>query len=339
MASAPTTSTRGCSRTTSSSSAHADRRLAGQPRHRAAAVPRGRGPGPRHLDLHQLPGRLGHRRPGDPGHDALRQAATSARSASGRRRAWPRCCCPPGPRASASPCRTPGSSSTSRSGGSQGQAADIDIQAREILRMRETLNQILVETTGQTLREDRRGHRPGLHHDGGPGQGVRSDRRGDPQARLEPGRSRGKPPMSRKKAEGEGLKCSFCNKSQRDVRKLIAGPTVYICDECVDICLDIIAEERESEEQDGRVRLPKPVEIKTFLDEYVIGQDEAKKRSPSPSTTTTSATRSRPAGATTSSSRSRTSCSSAPRARARRCWRRRWRACCPCRSRSSTPRR
>ncbi len=84
--------------------------------------------------------------------------------------------------------------------------------------------------------------------------------------------------MSRKKPEGEGLKCSFCNKSQRDVRKLIAGPTVYICDECVDICLDIIAEERESEEQEGRMRLPKPVEIKSFLDEYVIGQDQAKKR-------------------------------------------------------------
>jgi len=84
--------------------------------------------------------------------------------------------------------------------------------------------------------------------------------------------------MSRKKTEGEGLKCSFCNKSQRDVRKLIAGPTVYICDECVDICLDIIAEERESEEQEGRMRLPKPAEIKGFLDEYVIGQDDAKKR-------------------------------------------------------------
>jgi ATP-dependent Clp protease ATP-binding subunit ClpX len=84
--------------------------------------------------------------------------------------------------------------------------------------------------------------------------------------------------MPRKKTDGEGLKCSFCNKSQRDVRKLIAGPTVYICDECVDICLDIIAEERESEEQEGRMRLPKPVEINGFLDEYVIGQLEAKKR-------------------------------------------------------------
>ena len=84
--------------------------------------------------------------------------------------------------------------------------------------------------------------------------------------------------MPRKKTEGDGLKCSFCNKSQRDVRKLIAGPTVYICDECVDICLDIIAEERENEEQEGRQRLPKPIEINTFLDEYVIGQADAKKR-------------------------------------------------------------
>ncbi len=85
--------------------------------------------------------------------------------------------------------------------------------------------------------------------------------------------------MTRKKTEGgEGLKCSFCNKSQRDVRKLIAGPTVYICDECVDICLDIIAEERETEDTDGRIRLPKPVEIKSFLDEYVVGQEMAKKR-------------------------------------------------------------
>ena len=84
--------------------------------------------------------------------------------------------------------------------------------------------------------------------------------------------------MSRKKAEGEGLKCSFCNKSQRDVRKLIAGPTVYICDECVDICLDIIAEEKETEEPDGRVRLPKPIEVKAFLDEYVVGQEAAKKK-------------------------------------------------------------
>ncbi|HHN73828.1 MAG TPA: ATP-dependent Clp protease ATP-binding subunit ClpX [Acidobacteria bacterium] len=77
--------------------------------------------------------------------------------------------------------------------------------------------------------------------------------------------------------EGE-LRCSFCNKSQRDVRKLIAGPTVYICDECVDICVDIIAEEREPEETGLENRLPKPAEIKEFLDSYVIGQDLAKKK-------------------------------------------------------------
>src|SRR5881628_2653104 len=84
--------------------------------------------------------------------------------------------------------------------------------------------------------------------------------------------------MARKKGENEVLRCSFCNKNQRDVRKLIAGPTVYICDECVDICLDIIAEEREPEERLQENRLPKPVEIKSFLDEYVIGQDKAKKK-------------------------------------------------------------
>ncbi|MCE5247206.1 MAG: ATP-dependent Clp protease ATP-binding subunit ClpX [Candidatus Polarisedimenticolia bacterium] len=85
----------------------------------------------------------------------------------------------------------------------------------------------------------------------------------------------------KKKSTGTGegeLRCSFCNKSQRDVRKLIAGPTVYICDECVDICLDIIAEEREPEESGPAGRLPKPAEIKEFLDQYVIGQDLAKKK-------------------------------------------------------------
>ena len=84
--------------------------------------------------------------------------------------------------------------------------------------------------------------------------------------------------MARKKGENEVLRCSFCNKNQRDVRKLIAGPTVYICDECVDICLDIIAEEREPEERSSESRIPKPVEIKSFLDEYVIGQEKAKKK-------------------------------------------------------------
>ena len=79
--------------------------------------------------------------------------------------------------------------------------------------------------------------------------------------------------------EGNGsvLKCSFCGKSQNDVRKLIAGPTVYICDECIELCNDIIAEEWEEERSREIRSLPKPQEIKTVLDQYIIDQDRAKK--------------------------------------------------------------
>jgi ATP-dependent Clp protease ATP-binding subunit ClpX len=79
-------------------------------------------------------------------------------------------------------------------------------------------------------------------------------------------------------AEGEVLRCSFCNKDQNDVRKLIAGPTVFICDECVDVCNDIIADDRRAEGKAARTGLPTPQEIKKFLDEYVIGQEQAKKK-------------------------------------------------------------
>src|SRR5262249_7194783 len=78
--------------------------------------------------------------------------------------------------------------------------------------------------------------------------------------------------------EGNGtLRCSFCGKSQNDVRKLMAGPTVYICDECIELCNDIIAEEWEEEKSKEIRSLPKPSEIKTVLDQYVVGQDRAKK--------------------------------------------------------------
>ncbi|HEX4956009.1 MAG TPA: ATP-dependent Clp protease ATP-binding subunit ClpX [Thermoanaerobaculia bacterium] len=83
--------------------------------------------------------------------------------------------------------------------------------------------------------------------------------------------------MPKKDSGDEVLRCSFCNKSQREVKKLIAGPTVFICDECVDICLDIIAEDRMLEQQTDTT-LPKPREIKALLDEYVVGQEQAKKK-------------------------------------------------------------
>lgn len=72
-------------------------------------------------------------------------------------------------------------------------------------------------------------------------------------------------------------RCSFCNKTQDQVRKLIAGPNAFICDECVDICMEIIEDEMEEDQNDADINLLKPVEIKNFLDQYVIGQEQAKK--------------------------------------------------------------
>ncbi len=76
----------------------------------------------------------------------------------------------------------------------------------------------------------------------------------------------------------ELLCCSFCGKTQNDVKKLIAGPGVYVCNECIDICNEIINDDDKVDGQLSRTHLPKPSEIKKFLDEYVIGQDGAKKR-------------------------------------------------------------
>ena len=73
------------------------------------------------------------------------------------------------------------------------------------------------------------------------------------------------------------LKCSFCGKNQDQVKRLIAGPGVYICDECIDLCSDIIQDEFEDNVELDTTALPKPTEIKAYLDQYVIGQDRAKK--------------------------------------------------------------
>ena len=80
-----------------------------------------------------------------------------------------------------------------------------------------------------------------------------------------------------KKDDKESLFCSFCGKSQKEVKKLIAGPTVFVCDECVELCMDIIKEDSKNNKSKLKKDTPKPSEIKKFLDDFVIGQDNAKK--------------------------------------------------------------
>ena len=80
-----------------------------------------------------------------------------------------------------------------------------------------------------------------------------------------------------KKEDKESLFCSFCGKSQKEVKKLIAGPTVFVCDECVELCMDIIKEDSKNNKKKLKKDTPKPSEVKKFLDDFVIGQSKAKK--------------------------------------------------------------
>src|SRR4026207_2557434 len=134
--------------------------------------------------------------------------------------------------------------------------------------------------------------------------------------------------------EKNTLYCSFCGKSQHEVRKLIAGPTVFICDECVELCMDIIREENKNTLVKSRDGVPSPSEICSVLDSYVIGQDHAQRaasvglhppRPPprpvgvAPSTPPASGPTT-PPRRTASSSRNPTSCWPGRRAAARPCW-------------------
>src|ERR1044072_914526 len=165
------------------------------------------------------------------------------------------------------------------SGGSQGQATDIRIQAEEILRMRELTSQIIAKHTGQsydTVERDVEGDK------------ILSAMQGKEYGLIDEAiahreqRRRGAPKELHRenmvRRADHTLRCSFCGKSQNEVKKLIAGPTVYICNECIDICNGIISDDQQAESVASRPPLPKPTEIKASLDEYVIGQEETKKR-------------------------------------------------------------
>ena len=82
--------------------------------------------------------------------------------------------------------------------------------------------------------------------------------------------------MAQKK-DKDSLFCSFCGKNQKEVKKLIAGPTVFVCDECIELCMDIIKEDSKSNQIKVKINTPKPSEIYSILNDYVIGQDKSKK--------------------------------------------------------------
>ena len=134
------------------------------------------------------------------------------------------------------------------------------------------------------------------------------------------------------------LRCSFCGKSKDSVRKFISGPSVYICNECITLCNEILAEDEEREVADSITQVPTPAEIKDVLDQYVIGQERAKRTlAVAVYNHYKRINASQRRGTATSSSTSRTSCCSGPPASARRCSRRRWPASSTCPSPSPTP--
>ena len=134
-------------------------------------------------------------------------------------------------------------------GGVQGQATDIDIQAREILRMRETLDEILSRHTGQTLEQIHSDTERDFFMTGKDAKeyGLIDDIITSRDEKSEKPKSgpclKRAPLMAKKVSRDHTLRCSFCGKTQEEVKKLIAGPTVYICDQCIDLCNDIMVEE------------------------------------------------------------------------------------------------
>ena len=142
--------------------------------------------------------------------------------------------------------------------------------------------------------------------------------------------------MAKSSDANEQLLCSFCGKSQRQVKKLIAGPGVYICDECIDLCNEIIDEELTAPVTFDLETLPRPQEIYDVLNEYVVGQVEAKRTLSVAVYNHYKRVQMMSATSPTSNCKRATSCCSARPAAARRCWPRRSPRSSTCPSRSPT---
>ena len=167
-------------------------------------------------------------------------------------------------------------------GGAQGNASDIEIQAAEILRLKDSINKILAEHTGKKVKQIVTDSGPRPFHVVGGSEEVRSRGRGGEvaQGRCQPqGQEKEEIIQSLMARPNQITLCSFCGKSHSEVRKLIAGPGVYICDNCILVCKNVLDKELQAEEKKKAIKLnvPKPKQIKAALDEHCIGQDKAKK--------------------------------------------------------------
>ena len=208
-------------------------------------------------------------------HDLPRPGGVGRRGAAGRR----------APRASASPCPHARVLLHQPYGATgYAQATDIELAAKEILRMRDLLEEIIARHTGQPIEQIHKDTDRDFVMSAEEAQeygiideviSARERRRQHRADQVRPwGRDRSWP------SSGTAASCSsarFCGKSQKQVKKLIAGPGVYICDECIDLCNEIIEEELAETSELRFDELPKPREIYTFLNDYVVGQEPAKK--------------------------------------------------------------
>src|SRR6185312_1410392 len=257
---------------------HARRRPDREPDRGPAPAPGVGGPREGHLGLHQLAGRVGLRRPGDLRHDAVHQARRAddlrrdrdehGRAAAERRR--------------------------ERQAHGAAEREDPDPPGQLVVPGAGDRHRDPCERDHRHPPAARRDHRPphgqargrgqGRHgarllHELRGGEGLRHHRPGDRPALRSRSASADhwKSDMARPTDTNEQLLCSFCGKSQRQVKKLIAGPGVYICDECIDLCNEIIDEELTTPAQLDLDNLPKPKEIYSVLNDYVVGQEEAKR--------------------------------------------------------------